>query len=330
MRQLDTTCECRTGAGRQPKPWTGMAWAGAAALLVAALVAARPGLLLISLVSSIALLSTPRGSARAAFAGSAGHALCAAIGAAAGAAPLPAAAGAAAAAGLGLLVAGPLLDHPPAAGTALLSFFAVPAWDAALVRPAVAAALLVAVAFLAFSPGQDTEKRTSAMSTQSTAEASEQRLRRLEDRADIVEAVHRIAWHVDRREWDRLADVFAEQVRLDYSSVDGQPPATIAGAAVAERWQRLLSGLDATQHLTANHVVRFDGGPDEAVCLAAFRSVHRLPNRCGGPAWTVGGHYRYALTRTPDGWRVVGVTLTAEWLDGNLNVMALAEQAHGD
>jgi len=46
----------------------------------------------------------------------------------------------------------------------------------------------------------------------------------LADRLDVIEATVRVLWHTDRREWDRLSDVLAEEVTLDYTSLNGGVP----------------------------------------------------------------------------------------------------------
>ncbi|MFF0628062.1 nuclear transport factor 2 family protein [Streptomyces sp. NPDC004296] len=81
----------------------------------------------------------------------------------------------------------------------------------------------------------------------------------------------------------------------------------------------MLSDLASTQHLITNHLVRISG--DTAVATADFQATHLLPNALGGPLWTLGGHYRFTLRRTPAGWRIDGLTMTADWADGNRQIM---------
>jgi hypothetical protein len=53
--------------------------------------------------------------------------------------------------------------------------------------------------------------------------------------------------------------------------------------------------------------------------------TRRLEGRLwGDPTWTLGGHYRFDLTRTPGGWRIAAVTMTADWATGNQHIMTLA------
>jgi hypothetical protein len=40
-----------------------------------------------------------------------------------------------------------------------------------------------------------------------------------------------------------------------------------------------------------------------------------------------GGRHVYQLKRTPDGWRIAGLTFTLQWATGNMNVLTLAMAA---
>lgn len=139
------------------------------------------------------------------------------------------------------------------------------------------------------------------------------------DRLDVIDTCTRMAWHTDHREWDELADVFADQVRLDYTSLNGGEPVTLTPAQIAAVWQHTLGGLNATQHLLGNHLVTVNG--DTAVCTASFQATHRKPGAFGASLWTLGGSYRFDLVRSGDGWRISGVVMTALWGDGNRGLL---------
>ncbi|TYC08140.1 nuclear transport factor 2 family protein [Actinomadura syzygii] len=144
----------------------------------------------------------------------------------------------------------------------------------------------------------------------------------MEDRLAIIEACTRMAWHADQREWDRLAEVFADSVTLDYTSLNGGEPAVLTPEQIVEAWSGLLGAFDATQHLITNHLVTVDG--DTAVCTAAFQATHRLTDPFGSSLWTLGGNYRFVLVRTGGAWKIAAVVMTATWGDGNRNLMSLA------
>ncbi|MEV1120984.1 nuclear transport factor 2 family protein [Actinosynnema sp. NPDC049800] len=146
----------------------------------------------------------------------------------------------------------------------------------------------------------------------------------INDRFEIVDATTRMAWFADRRDWDALLTVFADEVDLDYTSLTGGEPARLAAADVVAGWRAGLGGLDATQHLVSNHLVDVDG--DRAVVTAQFQAVHVLANPHGDPTWTLGGHYRFGLVRADGGWRIDAITMTTTWATGNQHIMTLAAQ----
>ncbi|WP_280447570.1 nuclear transport factor 2 family protein [Nocardia cyriacigeorgica] len=139
--------------------------------------------------------------------------------------------------------------------------------------------------------------------------------RRFADRLDVVDTCTRMAWHADHREWDALATVFADAVRLDYTSLNGGEPVTVTPAQIVAAWRETLGGFDATQHLLGNHLVTVDG--DRAVCTASFQATHRKSDAVGACLWTLGGTYRFDLVRAGGAWQISGVVMTATWGDGN-------------
>lgn len=133
-----------------------------------------------------------------------------------------------------------------------------------------------------------------------------------ETKIEIAETCTRMAVHADRREWTLLRGLFADKVLLDYTSLNGGEPATLAPAQIMEGWQSALGAYKATQHLLGNHLVTIDG--DAALCTASFQATHRKPD---DTLWTLGGIYRFTLVRTGDGWRITSVVMTTAWSDGS-------------
>ncbi|MFF8288990.1 nuclear transport factor 2 family protein [Streptomyces sp. NPDC016309] len=131
------------------------------------------------------------------------------------------------------------------------------------------------------------------------------------DRLDVIDTCNRMAWYADQRAWDALAGVFADEAMLDYTSLNGGEPVALTPSQIVAGWQAGLGAYAATQHLLGNHLVTVDG--DDAVCDATFQATHRKGD---GSLWTLGGTYRFDLTRSPDGWRITGVVMTQVWSDG--------------
>ncbi|MFI9816803.1 nuclear transport factor 2 family protein [Saccharothrix variisporea] len=131
------------------------------------------------------------------------------------------------------------------------------------------------------------------------------------DRFDVIDTCTALVWHTDHREWDQLVWVFADRVTLDYTSLNGGEPVTLAPAQIIDGWQEALGAYTATQHLLANQLVTVVG--DTAVCTASVQATHLKPD---GNRWTLGGSYRFDLVRTGDGWRIGGIVLTVAWQEG--------------
>ncbi|MFJ8982402.1 nuclear transport factor 2 family protein [Streptomyces sp. NPDC102282] len=147
----------------------------------------------------------------------------------------------------------------------------------------------------------------------------------LHDRYEIVELCTRMGWHLDHCQWEQLVSLFTDDIRLDYTSLNGGEPVTLPRKDVIEKWRSNREGLAATQHLVSNQLVDVDG--DSAEATAMFQATHLLPNQFGGPLWTLAGEYRYGLLRTPDGWRISALTMSIIWAEGNRNIRDLAAQA---
>jgi hypothetical protein len=113
--------------------------------------------------------------------------------------------------------------------------------------------------------------------------------------------------------------LLAEKVTLDYTSLFGGEPTTSTPERIIADWRAGLGHLQATQHMIGNQIAEVYG--DEAVLTAHFQATHLLPNAHGGPTWTLGGRYRFDLTRSTSGWRIAGVVMTAVWADGNQQIM---------
>ncbi|WP_327141743.1 nuclear transport factor 2 family protein [Nocardia sp. NBC_01327] len=143
-----------------------------------------------------------------------------------------------------------------------------------------------------------------------------------QDRADVIDTATAMMWYIDIRDWDAFTTVFAEDVRLDYTAIWGGDPSHATPAQIHADWSRLLGAFDATQHLLGNHLVTVDG--DTAVLTAVFQAVHILANPLGSPRWTLGGTYRFGLTRIDGAWRINDIAMTPTWSDGNKDVLTLA------
>ena len=150
-------------------------------------------------------------------------------------------------------------------------------------------------------------------------------LQQLLDRMEITDLVNRVAVAVDSRDWEGVRSCFADEVEVDYTSLNGGAPATVRADDLVAGWRGGLSGFEATQHIVTNHVIAIEG--DEATCRAYVHATHLLAARFGDPLWKVAGSYTYRLQRTPVGWKARAMTFSATWGEGNRKLPELAAQA---
>lgn len=135
-------------------------------------------------------------------------------------------------------------------------------------------------------------------------------LDRLLDRLAISDVVHQYATAVDRRDWSLFRACFTERPEFDLSSWNGVPATRVPADAWGRGVRAGLSGFDATQHTSANHVIRLEG--EGGHCTSQMQARHVLDGEC----YTLGGHYDNGLLRTSEGWRIDRCRLIVTWHEG--------------
>lgn len=130
----------------------------------------------------------------------------------------------------------------------------------------------------------------------------------LEDRAELIELISHYADIADLKEFTTLPGrVFTDTPTLDFESVTGMAPMTIPLSDYVDALRASFAPFKATHHAITGHVVTLDG--DTAKIHAHVRAEHWLP--AGTGPWLVVGFYDNEAVRTPDGWRLDRVKLTA-------------------
>ncbi|NEB78650.1 nuclear transport factor 2 family protein [Streptomyces sp. SID14478] len=135
----------------------------------------------------------------------------------------------------------------------------------------------------------------------------------LSDRSELVELHGRYADIADLKEFTELPGlVFTDPVTLDFGSVADIPPMTVPLSDYVETLRAAFAPYVATHHTITGHVIEVEG--DRATIHAHVRAEHWCPEElaAGGPdRWLVVGFYDNEAVRTPDGWRLDRVKLTA-------------------
>lgn len=139
-----------------------------------------------------------------------------------------------------------------------------------------------------------------------------QQVQALTDRSAILDAVVAYATAVDVRDWEKLAALFTDDARWEYSATGER----VEGPrAIVARISGGIERLDTTQHVNSNHVITLDGDRAEHTCYFLAQHIRRgLPD---GEGFIAGGSYQDRLRRTAAGWQFVSRLVSSRWTDGN-------------
>ncbi len=122
-------------------------------------------------------------------------------------------------------------------------------------------------------------------------------VRRLIDKDQIIDLVHRYSYFVDHRLYDDVVELFTEDCVVDYGP-------TIAPVRTRAHLRKMFGhpdgGFAATSHHNANVLVTF-----EDLYHASVRtSVYAWHLRSDGGTPRVWGYYHDSVVRLPEGWRI--------------------------
>ena len=138
-----------------------------------------------------------------------------------------------------------------------------------------------------------------------------------EDKRKIIDTILDIFIGVDSHDWERCKSAMVPEPFVDYSSLNGNPPAKVKATDLVGGWAVFLPKFKATMHYVTNHVVHVTGDTATAFCYG--HAIHLLPHK-PGETWDVFGTYDYQLIRTPTGWKVATVKFNLKHQIGKLEL----------
>jgi hypothetical protein len=148
-------------------------------------------------------------------------------------------------------------------------------------------------------------------------------LERLVDRSEISETITRYFNSLDHRDWDLMRATLADEIEVDFSELFGDPVATHRSADFVEFARGVLSGFQATQHISPNHVISIEG--DRATASAGMYAWHKVPPDAAAECtFTLRGRYDIGLERTAQGWRMNLLHMSVWDEEGNKGVYDIA------
>lgn len=117
----------------------------------------------------------------------------------------------------------------------------------------------------------------------------------MNDQIAISDSITRMLNAIDALDWTGVRGEFADTVDVDYTSLAGGQPATIAADQLMTTWQGLLPGFEATQHLTGP--IRAEVAGSVGTAYTSVRGYHYIKGAPGGEVWMVAGTYTMRMVR---------------------------------
>lgn len=124
------------------------------------------------------------------------------------------------------------------------------------------------------------------------------------DRLALADIVPRLCYAEDDRAYDALRALFAETVRVDMSSLFGEPAYEIGPDELMERARTVLGAFEYTQHHTSSAVVDLDG--DRATVRATVNAYHGVSAE---ESCLVRVNWRFGCVRTDGEWLIDSVEI---------------------
>ena len=148
----------------------------------------------------------------------------------------------------------------------------------------------------------------------------------MSDWCDIADRIGALAVHVDARHWDQILDLFAPHVDVDYTSLFGGEPQSLAREQLVDGWRHLLPGFTHTTHVIGAPTIVASGQTARASASVVAWHFIKDPALNGRDLWLVGGCYEMTLTKIDSAWRIAKLTLARAWAEGNTDLPRLASE----
>ncbi|GIJ44873.1 hypothetical protein Val02_17590 [Virgisporangium aliadipatigenens] len=144
------------------------------------------------------------------------------------------------------------------------------------------------------------------------------------ERERVAEAVVRLAYACDGKDWAGLRALVADRVRYDASRHRGGPAVELSAAEFTALARRSLDGFDTTHHALSNLLVTVDG--DAAHCHAYVVAYHHVSTGPGTVDFcTMRGRCEFRLVAVGSQWRVREWTVVRTGpLEGSAEVYDIA------
>lgn len=136
----------------------------------------------------------------------------------------------------------------------------------------------------------------------------------------IIDTITTVFSSVDERNWEKIQGVMANEVLLDYTSLNGGEPQKQTPEEITTAWAGMLPGFDKTHHQVLNFDVQLNG--DIASVHYNGKGEHFL----GADVWIAEGTFDTELEKTKDEWLITKHKFNVEKQSGDTELTKKAKQ----
>lgn len=140
----------------------------------------------------------------------------------------------------------------------------------------------------------------------------------------IEQTVKDLFRFTDEREWDKVENIFAPEVLLDYTSMAGGEPNRLSPQQITDSWKGILPGFDYTHHAVSSFQIDQEGKTAKVQHFG--NAVHFLAGRSGEARWIVIGNYEHHLSLLDGRWRVDKMKFNLKEMSGNMDLPRFAQE----
>lgn len=146
-------------------------------------------------------------------------------------------------------------------------------------------------------------------------------LRSQQDLATLRALVRNFGAFADAGLFVHLGALFAPRVHVDYSSLNGQAPASVETDALMREWAGVLPGFDLTFHDIDGISIDLQG--DSAAVGANLCADHFV----AGLFWRARGRYEFVFHRIDGRWKIETLRFLLREEEGTREAFGLAVEA---
>ena len=136
----------------------------------------------------------------------------------------------------------------------------------------------------------------------------------------IRETINQLFIATDNRDWRKVKQCFADNVKFDMTSMTGGDPAIMKADEIINGWSDGLEKLEAVHHQAGNYLIEVNGDESTVFCYAI--ASHYLSTSSGNNIRTFVGSYNFHLIMKDNRWRVDQFKFNLKYSSGNMDLEA--------